>query len=152
MDSAFFPYGNKSVEFLIKRAFFLCLYLKKRGYDSIILACNTLSLIALPFLKQFFNNINGVFQDFLPYLNKECLVIASNKTCQAIKQKYKNVCIYDGSKLIYLIENRLDFSNEITKINECSVGFKYIILACTHFLKLQPKDFNIPIIKNSIKF
>ncbi|HIT43666.1 TPA: hypothetical protein IAA91_02360, partial [Candidatus Avacholeplasma faecigallinarum] len=80
------------------------------------------------------------------------LVIASNKTCQAIKQKYKNVCIYDGSKLIYLIENRLDFSNEITKINECSVGFKYIILACTHFLKLQPKDFNIPIIKNSIKF
>ena len=46
MDKAYFPYGNKSIEFLLKRSLYLCEYLIKNNVSEIILACNTLSLIA----------------------------------------------------------------------------------------------------------
>ena len=54
MDKAYFPYGERSKEFLLKRALYLCSYLRDKNVDKIIFACNTLSLIVLPFIKLFF--------------------------------------------------------------------------------------------------
>ena len=49
-DNEYFPYGTKSKTFLILRTIYLCEYLFE-FCDKILLACNTLSIVALPFLK-----------------------------------------------------------------------------------------------------
>lgn len=149
MDKAFFPYGAKSKEFLLKRSFYLCLLLRKRGAERIILACNTLSLLALPFLKLFFNNVSGVFQEFLPYITKRSAIIGSKKTIDLLQELYPHVLLLDGGSLISKIEQGNDYTQEINRINVATRGKENLILACTHFLILPEHLFDIPVIKNT---
>lgn len=149
MDKAYFPYGTKSKEFLLKRTFFLCLYLQKR-VDKIILACNTISLITLPFLRMFFSNISGVFNDFIPYINKDSAIIGSKNTIAILKTTFPKLLLIDGTNLINKIENNLDYTNEIKKINSLIKNKANLILACTHFLKLEDNLFVIKEVKNKI--
>lgn len=149
MDKAYFPYGTKTKEFLLKRTFYLCLYLSKRT-DKIILACNTISLITLPFLRMFFSNISGVFNDFIPYINKNSAIIGSNNTITILKTIYPNLLYIDGTILIDKIEKDLNYKNEIDRINSLILNKSNIILACTHFLKLENNLFIIEEIKNKI--
>lgn len=149
MDKAYFPYGTKSKEFLLKRTFFLCLYLQKR-VDKIILACNTISLITLPFLRMFFSNISGVFNDFIPYINKDSAIIGSKNTIAILKTTFPKLLLIDGTNLINKIENNLDYTNEIEKINSLIKNKANLILACTHFLKLEDNLFVIKEVKNKI--
>lgn len=151
MDKAFFPYGERSKEFLLKRSLYLCYVLKSQGAERIILACNTLSLIALPFLKLFFTEVSGVFQDFLPYLTKNSAILGSKKTIALLKTQYPDNLLIDGSRLISKIEHRLDTSEEVAEINRRIKGRENIILACTHFLGLSDNAFVIPQIKNKVK-
>ncbi len=151
MDKAFFPYGNKSKEFLLKRSFYLCMYLQKMKVDHIVLACNTLSLITLPFLKLFFSNVSGVFQEFIPYITENSAILGSKKTIDLLKEKYPSNLLIDGSRLIGLIEHRKDYKNELVRINDIIQNKENIILACTHFLSLGDNAFVIPQIKNKIK-
>ncbi len=136
MDKAYFPYGNKSIEFLIKRSLYLCDYLIKNNVDEIILACNTLSLIALPFLKLFFSNIRGVFEEFLPYINDKSLIICSQASLNILKERYSNTII-NGNKLIYRIENNKDYTSLLKIIDNLSKNYSNIIFACTHFIEIK---------------
>lgn len=148
MDKAYFPYGDKSIEFLLKRTLYLSYYLYNK-VDKIILACNTISLIALPFLRLFFDNISGVFNEFIPYINNNSAIIGSNRTITYLKNKYPNNVLLDGSNLIYKLENNMIYSKDIQEINQMIKGCSNIILACTHFLRLNDKIFIIEEIKNT---
>lgn len=148
MDKAYFPYGGKSIEFLLKRTLYLCYYLNSR-VDKIVLACNTLSLIALPFLKHFFNNISGVFSYFIPYINEDSAIVGSRRTINFLKQKYPNNTLIDGTALINKLENNNDYSFEVKEINKKISNCNNLILACTHFLKLDDNLFIIKDIKNN---
>ncbi len=149
MDKAYFPYGEKTKEFLLKRSFYLCLYLQHK-VDKIILACNTLSLIALPFLKQFFSNVSGIFDTFIPFINKDSVIIGSKSTIKLLSTTYPNLKYLDGTELIYRIEKNINYKNELSKINEKIKNNSNIVLACSHFLSLEKNSFCIPEIKNII--
>ncbi len=148
MDKAYFPYGDKSIEFLLKRTLYLSYYLYNR-VDKIILACNTISLIALPFLRLFFDNITGVFNEFIPYINKDSAIIGSNRTIKYLKNIYPNNLLINGSKLIYKLENNIIYNKDINRINKKIKNCSNIILACTHFLRLDDNIFIIKEIKNT---
>lgn len=147
MDKAYFPYGTKSKEFLLKRTLYLCLYLQNK-VDKIILACNTISLITLPFLRMFFSNITGVFNDFIPYINDDTAIIGSSNTVKILKGIYPHLLYIDGSKLISKIENNIDYDDEIEYINNLIINNSNLILACTHFIKLEDNSFKIEAVKN----
>lgn len=146
MDSAFFPYGEKSKEFLLKRSLYLCYILTKYKVDRIILACNTLSLISLPFLKTFYN-ISGVFDSFKDEITPSSVIIGSKSTINVLKDRYKCLLL-DGSDLIYALEKNLDYQAVIKKLNENISRCDKIILACTHFLKLKKNSFCIKELRN----
>lgn len=149
MDKGYFPYGDKSIEFLLKRTLFLCDYLNKRGVVRIILACNTLSLITLPFIKLFYKNVTGVFDYFIPFINDKSAIMGSNNTIKILKEIYPNNNLIDGSILIEHIENNKNYDILIEKLNNNIKNNSNLILACTHFIELNEDDFIIPIIKNS---
>ena len=147
MDKGYFPYGNRSKEFLLKRVLYLCIYLNKR-VDKIILACNTISLITLPFIRIFFSNVKGVFNDFLPYINDDSAIIGSGNTINYLSKIYSNLNLINGNRLIHMIENNIDYKNEIITINNMIRKNSNLILACTHFLALEDNLFEIEAIKN----
>lgn len=149
LDRAFFPYGEKTKEFLLKRAYYLVDILLHQHVDIIILACNTLSIVALPFLRHCFSiPILGVFDFFIPYLKEENIIIGSKHTIQYVKENYAIDCI-DGTDLIQAIEQNKDIQKQIPKID--SHNKKMLLLACTHFLSIDPSLFPIPTI-NQIDF
>ncbi|MGM9970723.1 MAG: hypothetical protein ACI35S_10065 [Anaeroplasma sp.] len=147
MDSAYFPYGSKSKEFLLKRTLFLCSYLVNKT-EQIIFACNTLSLIVLPFIKLFYKNVRGVFEELAPYINDNSAILASSRSCKEIKKIYPNNLIINGSELINKIEMKSDFTNEVMYINNLIKNSSNLILACTHFLVLDDV-FVVETIKNN---
>jgi len=150
MDKAFFPYGKKSKEFLLKRALYLSKYLSVK-VDKIILACNTLSLIVLPFLRLYYKNVSGVFEEFLPYINSNTAILGSKQTIRILKGIYPNNNLIDGTSLISKIENKKDYKEDIAKINKRIESNSNLILACTHFLILDDNVFAILAIKNKMK-
>lgn len=135
MDCAFFPYGLKSKEFLIKRCLYLIEYLNKKC-DKVIIACNTLSLLVLPLIKGFFTNVYGVFDVFINEINEKSVIIGSKMTIELLSIDYNNLLI-DGSELINAIQKNLDCENILLDINKKINGYDNIILACTHFIKLD---------------
>ena len=147
MDSAFFAYGDKTKEFLIKRSVYLIEYLKHKC-DVIILACNTLSIVALPFLKLIYNNVYGVFEELQLQINNRSAVIGSTNTVMYLSKIYKDVLFIDGRLLINAIEKNLDIKEYVDVINELIKDRDNIILACTHFLRLKDNTFIIKEIRN----
>lgn len=146
MDCAFFPYGLKSKEFLIKRCIYLIEYLKNKC-DKIIIACNTLSLLVLPLISDYYENVYGVFDSLRININEKSVIIGSKMTIDLIKLDYSNDCI-DGTLLINSIQNNLNYTEMINEINDNIEKYSNIILACTHFLKLKDNSFIINEIRN----
>lgn len=144
MDQGYFPYGNKTKEFLLKRAYFLTDYLIRQGADIIVIACNTLSIYAYPFLKNCFTvPILGVFDYFNPYLTSEYTLIGSNTTINYAKENFL-VQTYDGTDLIEAIEKKKNLEPYLSPLRNLTT--KALLLGCTHFLVLNPKDFSMPIL------
>lgn len=150
MDNKYFPYGYKSKEFLLKRSLYLC-YILNHYYkvDFIVLACNTLSLTVLDFLKCFYN-VCGVFDSLKSYINSNSVIMGSKTTISVLKNRFKNIMFVDGTNLISAIENNYDYSDIVKNINSMIIGKSNIILACTHFLSLKPNTFIIDEVKNKI--
>ena len=145
MDQGYFPYGNKSKEFLLKRAYYLTDFLVKQGVEFIVIACNTLSIYAYPFLKNCFSiPILGVFDYFQPYLTKEYTLIGS-KTTIAYAKAYTSVQTYDGTEFIEAIEKKKDIEPFILALSK--IQTKAFLLGCTHFLVLDSKSFPFPTIE-----
>ena len=137
MDKAYFPYGEKSKEFLLKRALYICSYLRSKNVEKIIFACNTLSLIVLPFIKLFFDNVYGVFDVFLPYINDNSAIIGSKSTINYLYKLYPKLLLIDGSELISKIENKEDYSQIIDDLNAKIKNSSNLMLACTHFIDIN---------------
>lgn len=138
MDKAFFPYGNKSKEFLIKRTLYLCNYLKKIGVDLIILACNTLSIIALDFIKLIYPNTIGVIDLVKDYFYGNNLFLGSKNTINYLSNMYQ-ISYIDSTNFIYAIENNLDIEKYIQEVEELSNKYDNIIMGCTHFIYVKDK-------------
>jgi len=156
MDISYFPYGNKSKEFLCKRCLYLCDYLINKGVDIIILGCNTLSIYALDFvrnilnikifgvfeyIKEYLNTPNififrifGVFEYIKEYLTKDNLFIGTKKTIEYVKNNY-DVNVIDGSRWIEDIQYNKGINNMINYLSKTK--YNNIILGCTHFLMYE---------------
>lgn len=141
MDRAFFPYGNKSYEFLKNRTIFLISYLiKYYKVDMVILACNTLSSMLLEDLKVLFNiKIEGVLNLFKLKEYKNTLFLATTNTIKYIKDKYNNLDYLDGSLLIEYIEHKKynEIKDYINKNRNLFDSYTNIVLGCTHFIMIK---------------
>ncbi|QJC38256.1 glutamate racemase [Enterobacteriaceae endosymbiont of Donacia marginata] len=163
LDNKYFPYGNKSKNFILQR---LKKILKKiSNYYNItlaVIACNTASVSSLPIIRNYFNfPIIGVTPviDLAIKQTKNNVIgfLATNTTLKNFKirkkinflnKKYKIKTI-SSSKLVFLAEKKLlgykIKINEIKKIFKSWDNFKIfpdtIILGCTHF----------PLILNELK-
>lgn len=145
MDDAYFPYGTKSKEFLLKRSLYLVHYLIRKKVDKIIIACNTLSLVAIDFLRfTTHQDITGVFDYLVPYLNRENILIGSRLTCRLVQEKFPMIPTFDGTSLIAAIQHKQPVEEEISIIKQKCSSACYLILGCTHFLFLDASIFGIP--------
>lgn len=151
MDKAFFPYGTKSKEFLIKRTLYLSRLLFLRGCDFIILACNTLSIMALDFVKEVYPNISGVIE-LLGNNYNNGLFIASRNTIKYVDKKIKGITVFDGQYFINKIENKTINENDINILIELSLNYEVIILGCTHFIKIKKYLKNIKYISQDEEY
>lgn len=143
MDKAYFPYGNKSKEFLIKRTIYLIDYLINKGVDIIILGCNTLSITVLDFIKDYYNiNIYGVFEFLIKYFNKNNIFIGSKLSSSYVKNKY-NIDSLNVEDLIYLLEKNMKYIDVLDKYNNIFKMYDNVILGCTHLLKIPKEEYSV---------
>lgn len=144
MDRAYFPYGSKSKAFLCKRSLELVFFLIQKKVDLIVIACNTLSVMALEFLQQNVDfPIFGVFDYLKPFLNPKNIFIGSKNTIEYVHAHYP-ISVINGSSLISAIEHHQRVEEIIEAIDFHSA--EKIILGCTHFLNLKESLFPLPIV------
>ncbi|MCI5746098.1 MAG: hypothetical protein MR270_07465 [Erysipelotrichaceae bacterium] len=135
LDYAFNPYGTKNEYILYERLLSAMQFLKNKGCEKIIIACNTLSIIAIN------NNIDNViipltsFKNWL--INNEednSLLLATNYT---INNNYYNFKSRKSSDLVAIVEghNHQKFNNIKNELKK----YKYLYLGCTHFNLLKDK-------------
>lgn len=144
MDDAFFPYGNKSKEFLCKRSYYLVRFLRTKGVEKIIIACNTLSLLALDFLKANCDlPILGIFEYLKDHLHPQNILLGSYNTCCVVQQLYPWVPTLDGTPLIEAIQKGEKVDRMLEDYQKKYQNYSRLLLACTHFLYLEPSVFHI---------
>lgn len=137
MDQAFFPYGKKAKYFLLCRSLYLCEYLFQ-FCDEILLACNTLSIIVLPFLKlKYKNKVKGILEHLLPYSGLDTVFIGSSNTVNFLNVGYYRYPCLACDDLIYAVEKKGNVSAEIKKIERVIPAKTKILLGCTHFLGIK---------------
>ena len=142
LDQGFFPYGNKSKEVLLKRAFYLSTYLIEQGAELIILACNTLSILAYSFLKYNLRvPVIGIFDYFIPYLRPNHTLIGSKTTISYAKENYP-VNVIDGTDFIEAIEKKKDISSYLEELKNLKTDL--LLLGCTHFLAISSDAYPLP--------
>ncbi|QJC34226.1 glutamate racemase [Enterobacteriaceae endosymbiont of Donacia cinerea] len=163
LDNKYFPYGNKSKNFIFQR---LIKILKKISYhyniSLAIIACNTASVSSLPKIRNYFtfpiigvtpvinlaikktkNNVIGLLATSTTLKNYKI-----QKKINFLNKKYKIETI-SSEKLVFLAEKKLlgykISINEIKEIFKSWYNLKIfpdtIILGCTHF----------PLILNELK-
>ncbi|MDE6407160.1 MAG: hypothetical protein K2K48_07060 [Anaeroplasmataceae bacterium] len=142
LDQGFFPYGNKSKEVLLKRAFYLSNCLIEQGAELIILACNTLSILAYSFLKYNLKiPVIGIFDYFIPYLTPNHTLIGSKTTISYAKQNYP-VKVIDGTDFIEAIEKKKNISSFLEELKDLDSNL--LLLGCTHFLAIPSNAYPLP--------
>lgn len=158
-DTKNFPYGEKTDKEIIENACNAAeILINKFNPHVIVVACNTMSVVALESLRMRFPSVN--FVGTVPAVktarqltrNKIIGLLATEKT---INHEYTSKLINDfasdcilykrgDSKLIRFIETQLDSSSQEEKyraLSPCFNDFKNknvdtVILACTHFLRM----------------
>lgn len=129
LDYQFNPFGEKEETILLKRLKIGVEFLKKQGCTRIIIACNTLSVIALKY------NFKDVITPIFYF--QEVIKEKYDQTSCIITTKFtKNSLIYgknchNASELVSYIEgnNPLNIENYLKKYK----NYKRIFLGCTHF-------------------
>ncbi|QJC36218.1 glutamate racemase [Enterobacteriaceae endosymbiont of Donacia cincticornis] len=163
LDNKYFPYGNKSKNFILQR---LIKILQKislfHNISLAIIACNTASITSLPELKKYFNfpiiGVTPVINLAIAKTKNQVIgFLATNTTLQnykirnkiyLLKKKYM-IKMISSPKLVFLAERKLlgdkIILSEIKKIFFSWYKLKIfpdtIILGCTHF----------PLIKDELK-
>ena len=155
-DNANFPYGIKAGE-VIKEIVLSAIgrLIEKITPDVIVIACNTATVVTLPYLREKFNvPFVGVVPAVKPAAsmsgNKRIGLFATNKTVSdsytdnLISQFAGNCEVYKyaDSNIVSFIENKMFESNEKEILEYLAPAAKYfiekdvdhVVLGCTHFL------------------
>ena len=138
LDYASNPYGTKNEDELLDRLNKAISFLKNKGCNKIVIACNTLSIVAFKHnIKDVITPIN-YFKKVIKYnFDDSSILIATNYT---IKENIYKVNGLKCSDLVTFIEgnNPIIINNYIKRFNK----YNKIFLGCTHFnlLKKHFKD------------
>ena len=135
-DNKNIPYGNKSLDELIKLGQNLIDFLEEKNVDLIIIACGTLSSNVIPFLKTNIKIID-VVRPTIKYINenikKKVTVFATDATIKShiFRDNLKYGCTEVACPLfVPMIEND---DIDIGKIVSMVPNNDIIVLGCTHF-------------------
>lgn len=151
-DTARVPYGSRSPETIRKYSLQNCLFLIEKGAELIVIACNTATASALPFLQSVLKvPVLGVVEPGVQAAlattrNKKIGVIATEATIRskvyehALKAKDASVlCVSRATPLLVpLVEESLFHDKILTPIFEHYLGdfsdtIDTLILGCTHY-------------------
>lgn len=137
LDYNFNPYGNKNENILYERLIKNIDFLKKKGCNKIVLACNTLSVIALKHNIDVITPINYFKETIKKEFDNNSILIATNFTIKSNVYKTNNSL---SSDLVNYIEGvkPININNEINKLKK----YKKIFFGCTHYglIKNKLKD------------
>lgn len=150
-DNKNVPYGDKSKEELFEYASRIIDYFKSNDIKLVVIGCNTICSNIYQRLEEkykditFIGVIDATVDLFFKTNKKNVLVIGtintikSNKYETKIKNKNKDIIVHSLAtpKLVPLIENDLDASNEINDILSKYKGIDSIILGCTHYKLIE---------------
>lgn len=143
LDYLYNPYGNKSEEVLYNRLLYLIKILKNKGCKKIIIACNTLSIVAFKY------NVLNVITP-LSYFKKEIsnynngLLLATKYTIDSNYYKCGNSM---SSDLVNYIEGRN--SKNINEYNNIINNYDVLLLGCTHYGLIKNKFINKKIVDSA---
>lgn len=152
-DTANVPYGEKSPEEIKNLSLKCAEILVKEGADEILIACGTICLNALSFLKEklsvpVYSIIDcGVSVAIEKSENGKVAVIATSASVRsggfaaAVKRQCEDVELIElsGGELAYRIENDLEVENYFCDIIEPKLkeafreGCNSLLLGCTHY-------------------
>lgn len=136
------PYGNKEVNQIKNYAKEAMIWFQKQGISDILIACNTVSAVALDFLKKSFPNLNitGIIDLTVSQVNEGNIVVVSTLAThnsgvyeQALQKKGLNAVSKPLPELVDYIEGLLPTSAYIEKSMSQLEGYDTLILACTHY-------------------
>lgn len=157
-DAAYLPYGEKSVEFLLKRAIAITHFFEQQGITTIFVACHTLSATVIPTLQKLFPHITYI--DLLPLAVQRALTVTKNNRIGVMATPatifshvhQKLLTFYSQSPITVIEQACPDFVQVIEKKAspaECmpaitayltpllTASVDTIILGCTHYPFLQ---------------
>lgn len=155
-DTAYLPYGDKSVELLLERAKIIVSMMNKKGIRHIVIACHTTTTTTLPKLKKLFpqttfihllnESIGGAL---LETKNKKIGVWATRRTIgthihKKRLKKHANVQVFEKAcpLLVPLIESSAS-EEDLQKAVTCYLapllkkGIDTLILGCTHYVWIK---------------
>ena len=155
------PYGNKTKEELIELTKKNLNYIMRYNVKALVIACNTLSIKILPFIKQHIN-IKVFFvlppiERVISNSKKNTLILATPITAKAIMEDKRfnlkpNLFVLGMPNLALDIENnkfnlsKVDFNKHIgeetSKIKVNLPRIHNLILGCTHYHFIKNKIFN----------
>lgn len=137
LDYNYCPYGNKNEEVLYQRLLKNINFLKSKGCNKIVIACNTLAIIALKYRIDVITPITYFKEIIKNEFDNNSILIATNYTIKSNIYKTNNSL---SSNLVSYIENikQIDFNKELKLLNK----YKKIFFGCTHYglIKNKLKD------------
>lgn len=158
-DTANFPYGEKTREEVIRFAGETVGRLLERFRpEVIIIACNTISVAALPFLREtyqipFVGTVPAIKLAAASSVNRKIGLLATERTVRdpytdGLIAQYAGDCMVErigDSTLVSRIENFLITASHEERLNAVlpsierfrKAGVDTIVLACTHFLHIR---------------
>jgi len=154
-DENYYPYGIKSKVEIEQRSEKLVKFLISKNVDLIIVACNTVSSVAIDFLKSKFNLpiigvIDGAVEKSIKITKNNLIgVISTPITAKShvyknkIQFKNKNVKVFEigSQELVNIVENGIvDNSPTYSIAKEVLEKIRFVdtlILGCTHFPALR---------------
>ena len=141
LDYKFNPFGEKSEEELLNRLHKAIKFLKDKGCNQIVIACNTLSVVALR------NNIKDVItpiyffkKELITNFDDDSILLATDFTINSNIYNYKGMPF---SKLVRYIEGN-NSENIDTLLNNIK-KYNKVFLGCTHFNLIKNKLKNVKI-------
>lgn len=137
------PYGNKSKRFLINRAIkIISNLIEKYNIKLIIIACNTMTSVALKIIQKIFKvKVVGTYPP-TPNIDSAVL-LATKRTIKSIKSNklYSNYKLVGLKSLALIIEKNINkvenIENYIKENLQIIRNYKNIILACTHYTYIE---------------
>jgi glutamate racemase len=157
-DTAYLPYGEKTVEQLQKRADLVTSFLSTQGVSTCVIACHTLSAVAYDYLKERFPTISfiGMIEIVADYAlhqskNKRIGVLATSASINshahsnALIKRNKHCLVIEQScpRIVPLIEalpyNEAAIKKAITYYVKplLDKGVDTIILGSTHYALIK---------------